>query len=362
MSDALLDPWADTALRGTITQFYGVGANSDLPDGIRFLGSVASLINRRLSVASYNEEHGSLAIFLLKPDVPEKNTRHTKRYPMLDNGQQRISGNFWFVNILANDGRAIELEDSDDDEKIFSLVIDSWAIGDIPAIILDTRTTVPEARFYPNGLGSTDTCHSVRLQPLTIELDEIGALVDRLHQQYLCTPDVQGRAGKLWKDCNRGFPADDAEDEVSIVIRTGLIGAFPTCVIRAEQPQPTGRLDIEIEEQNSLDRSQVVRHAILELKILRSKRSSGDIVSDSENRQRITDGVHQASAYQRDRGSRLTALYCFDMRKDYAGDACFDHVRTTAASLEVELRSWHLFSTSASYRAFCAERSLAAEV
>ena len=111
-----------------------------------------------------------------------------------------------------------------------------------------------------------------------------------------------------------------------------------------------GRLDLEIEQADPIDRSKVTRHAILELKVLRSFGETGTIIGDEYTRGWVDSGVKQAHAYRESKAAKWSALFCFDMRKDNSGEKCFDHVRDLAQSLNVFLKCWFLYAKSKYYR------------
>jgi hypothetical protein len=352
----------DEALRRTLGAWYGVGADAGLPDELRFLVGVAMLIRKRLRRGELQGER-QLAVFFLHPDPPQApGDRSSKRFPMLDNGIERVSGRLWFVNKMASDGTAVDLRTDDDDAAVFALAVDHLAIGDVPAVVLETRTPEPEARYYPQGLGNTEEFRTVRILASDVSVKEVFEIIDRLHEQSLCTPDAQGVTARLWVDSRRGWPAEDAEAKVQEGVRTILMGRFPTCRIRVEQVQATGRLDVEIEEPTDDDRALTVRHMVLELKVLRAKRSSGTPVPEAETLDWVQKGVEQAFAYRQERGSRAAALCCFDMRPVPLGQACFDHVRAVAEQLKVELGCWHIFSSSEAYRAYLAQSATVADI
>ncbi len=122
--------------------------------------------------------------------------------------------------------------------------------------------------------------------------------------------------------------------------------------MRHEQTAVPGRLDLEIEQSDPLDRGKITRHAVLELKVLRSFRSSGTTVSPTETLDWVESGVRQAASYRDERGALAAALCCFDMRNEHTGEKCFEHVQELANSLIVELRHWFVFGTSEQYREF----------
>jgi hypothetical protein len=168
------------------------------------------------------------------------------------------------------------------------------------------------------------------------------------------------RVGKLWADPDRWWPSSQAEKTVQWQLFAGLVTALPTCIVRHEQPMPEGRDDLEIERSDPMDPSQVTRLALIELKVLRSFRESGSAVPAEAMLQHVEDGVKQASAYSESKGFRRSTLCCFDMRREDAGDGCFDDVRRLASDLSVDLKRWFLYASSLQYRtALAASRSTA---
>ncbi|MFJ6195786.1 hypothetical protein [Micromonospora sp. NPDC092111] len=353
------DAWSPEALLDTLQQFLGVGLNDDLSDEIRFLGGVATLIRKRLVRGELNQSPRRPAVFFLHPEPLDVSSADKGQFfPMLDNGLDPVSGRLWFLNKVVNCGTAIEVQ-SDNDASLFNLVVKELGVGEIPAVILDTRTPEPEARYYPKGLGSPGQCRLVRIDVAHVSVNDVFEVIDRVYEQQLCTPDVQGNGGKLWEgDSTRGWAVKNAEDKVSVVIRSGLSGHFIGCFIEAEQVQPEGRLDILIKEPSLNDRAQQTLHAVLELKVLRGKNSSGASVPDSYNKDWVEKGVLQASEYRRGNGARLAALCCFDMRSTPSGQDCFQHVQELAERLDVRVKCWHLFSSSENYRRYKATVAL----
>ena len=138
-------------------------------------------------------------------------------------------------------------------------------------------------------------------------------------------------------------------------LEIALNTAFPTCVIRSEQPTPVGRFDIEIYEHEPIDRSKITHHGVLELKVLRSFGETGSVVAESETRNWIKSGVEQAAAYRDSKESRWGALLCFDMRREDSGhEDCFKNVKNLAKKLKVFLGRWFLYASSERLRSVLA--------
>jgi hypothetical protein len=335
-----LGPWNDAELAGTARENAGIGSNADLPNKIRFIAGVAQLIRRRLARTEGEADPGQPAVFLLG-QVPRtyQNVPPPKRVPMLDNGLTPLSGRLWFVAL-----------DECDDDTLFRVVTDTVALGDVPTILFDPRPTMPQIRYYPSGLKNLDDYQLLPMADGDISLSQIFEAIDNIYRNCLITPDAQPVAGRLWENSNKWYPIRDAEGRIQLALKAGLVTAFPYCAVRHEQASVPGRVDLEIEESDPIDRGVTVRHAVLELKVLRSFGSTGDSVSLTETIEWIASGVRQAAAYRDDKEARAAALCCFDMRKEDSGESCFEQVRDLAKEYEVRLKRWFLFASADLYR------------
>lgn len=346
-----LGPWANSDFAGTARTTINVGADADLPDDVRFIAGVAKLILRRLAEIKTGADPVRPAVFFLESNAPAcKSGIMPKRVPMLDNGLTTLTGRLWFMAPVVVTGRYIELEECDDDE-LFKIVTDDLLMGEVPAVVFDPRTKIPELRFYPSGLKDPVTCHKAELHKGQITLEEIFQVIDHVHRTLLVTPEAQSNAGKLWSDNMKYWPVENAEDTIQLYLRAGLTTAFPACTVRHEQTSVPGRLDLEIEQSDPLDRGDIVRHAILELKVLRSFSNTGKtIYTEQDALDGIEKGVKQAATYRDDKDAKAAALCCFDMRRINTGEKCFEHVTELAKRLVVVLRRWFIYATSEQYR------------
>ena len=345
-----LGAWANDDLNRTARENAGIGADEDLPPAVRFLGGVTKLVRRRIAVDNTRSDPVRLAIFLLQPSPQARaSAEQSKRIPMLDNGLTFVTGRLWFVGAAVMSGKYFELGD-EDDNAIFETVTVTLGVGNIPTVIFDPRTSEPTIRFYPHGLGSPDICNVVSMASIDVSVEFIFEQIEMIYRKEFITPDAQVNAGKLWDNSRKWWPSSHAEDMVQLYLKVGLSAALPWCTVRHEQPDVVGRLDLEIESCEALDRSKVTRHAILELKVLRSLQKGGTPVSDQAIRDWVESGVKQAAAYRDKRGAKAAALCCFDMQRADTGDQCFDHVRDLATRLAVEMRRWFVFNSSKQFR------------
>jgi hypothetical protein len=111
----------------------------------------------------------------------------------------------------------------------------------------------------------------------------------------------------------------------------------------------SGRLDLEIEEP-LMQAGEFVRHAILELKVLRSFGSTGSSVSKTEIRKIVKEGVEQAASYREERDAHASALCCFDMRTKSTRKKCFHGIQASAKKRDVKLRVWPIFASAKEFR------------
>jgi hypothetical protein len=125
------------------------------------------------------------------------------------------------------------------------------------------------------------------------------SVVESVYKTCLVTPRVQSKAGKLWRNQGKWWPSKKAEAIVQLNLKAGLAGAFPTCTVREEQPMAEGLLDLEIEQSDPLDRSKLTRHAVLELKVLRTFGETGTPVTEDYTLGWVKSGVTQAHAFRR---------------------------------------------------------------
>jgi hypothetical protein len=341
--------WTDAQLLETARNNPGAGADADLPDEIRFLGGVVRLLSKRLSNHGGSPECDPAAFFL-QSVIPDGDTKlaSAASVPMLDNGLTPVEGQLWFVGPSVRHGYSVEVFEWSD-EALFGCLGSHEVIGVVPTIIFETRTDAPEARYYPRGLSAPDEVRVLPLGGKPIGLGEVIGVVNRIYETQLASPSGLPSQASPWFKSRSFRPHREAEKRIQIVLKAALQGAFPSTIVRSEQSEVIGRLDLEIEEPLPTPGG-AIRHALLELKVLRSFRDSGASVSDADNKRAIREGVRQAQQYRDERNVKASALCCFDMRVKASGQACFKGVKRYAKEVDVELVAWHLFASAKAYR------------
>ena len=350
-ADIALGKWAGGDFKGTVSQYGGIGTDTDVPDETRFVAGIVSLIVQRKAELEARDElmESDIAIFLLKP-VPPDSVQNAQRVPMVNNGLTPLGGRLWFAPAVVGSARYVQLPPNTNDDERLCYVTDQLELGSCPAIIFDPRPTSPQLRWYPEGLGNLEN-YELKHMEGDVNPQEVFETIDVIYSDCFVTPDALPQAGNMWEKASEFRPIKNAEALVQAFLKVGLKSRFPYCIIRHEQTQATGRTDLEIEQLDPLDHSVVTRHAIIELKVLRSYWSTGSRVSDGEAGKWIREGMVQAAAYRKEKVVRWSAVCCFDMRSHDIGDAeCFDPVRECACKLSVVLRRWFLFANADDYR------------
>ena len=333
-----LGTWSGEDYEGTVSRFRGIGAEAGLPERDRFLVCVAQLLLRRMakSKAEGKSDVEDVAIFILTPSLPDT-VSDAEWVPRIDDGSTMVSGRLWLAPAAVISAHFVELPQFEDEEDRKSYIADVLNLGLKPALVFDPRPGYTLLTWFPEGLDSPSQAQEKSLAD-EVSPDEVFKAIDKLYEQMLKTPGSMPSGGNMWLKAGKCWPQANAEAIVQSYLKAGLLTRFPQCKVRHEQTQPAGRSDLEIEELDPIERGHVTKHAIIELKVLRSFGSSGKQVPQSEIDDSIESGIQQAASYCDDKGARWSALSCFDMRTDDRGNnACFAHVQDGAAALEVNL-------------------------
>ncbi len=288
------------------------------------------------------------AVFLLKPS-PE--SRHaTQREPVLNSGLVQLTGRLWFVSESAMSGHFLQLSEPENLDKVFRFVTDDLALGDVPALLFDPRTSEKELRYYPRGLAHENHCCLFQLSGVTVSAERIFAVIDRVWRSSLQTPR-KAASFPIWATASKCMPGRRAEKTIQAILVAGFAADLLTCILRPEVDVDSGRIDIVIAEADPIDVSKEICHAVVELKVLRSFSNTGHPVGESVAIDAIADGITQASEYAKDKKARVTTLCCFDMRSSHScGDIFSKEVRASALEAAVIMGLWYLFSSAKQFR------------
>jgi hypothetical protein len=345
--DSFTEQWGDQTLSRTLQEYFGAGSDAGLPDELRFLVNVATLVERQIKRGA---PPSAPAAFVLSPTPPATLASQLRQVPMLDNGLTDLAGQIWFVGPVFGIARGFQPEEWDD-ETVFAL-LGTPDIAKCPTIYVETRTPKPELRFYNHGSDEPNSFEVLTLPRDALDLADVYGAVDGVHNGCLITPNVLPavRQLKLWQKPSQYWVSRQAEATIEHHLYIGLHAAFPTHRVDTQLDEPTGRLDIAIAKADWSQPGRVTNHVVLELKVLRSFGSTGRSYSSAKVKTIVSDGVVQAASYRDDRNSRLASLCCFDMRKSVTS-TCFTAAKPLAKKKKVDIHSWRVFPTSGALRA-----------
>jgi hypothetical protein len=348
-----LGPWERDRVTIETTAVGDRGDVSDLPPQVQFQVYVARLVNRRErnSGAEFDQP---AAFVLVSPKEYEAARQGRSEERLIHTGSRRLTGRIHFVTTAATSSIVDEYKGND---RAMFARLDALSLGSHPTLVYVPQRPVSSLSYYPKGTLTDDGLVDVPLRAPQVTVETICQVVNAMHEHELVTPD-QSEPFTIWEDAGKGRPAEHAEKGIQQFLRIGLCTSFAPYSIRQEQPEKVGRTDLEVIDDRTGAPGQVIHHAMLELKVLRTRGSTGIAVSRAKTEQHIRDGLEQAHAYGRRKNTRLQMLCCFDMRDDDEGDDnTFDHVRAAATALIVTLRRWYLYRDSASYRSAIAART-----
>lgn len=329
------------------TPLTGRGADSDAPNPLRFTRIITQTVARREAIPE--AEYDKPAAFVLVPrnwmeNIPQK----ARRQPLLHTGHRPLTGQIHLFTHATASAHSLTYEGDDEDlvDKIESL-----GAADFPTIIYSPHPQLSCLSWHPKGLSNPIEPEILKIfnDPPTVE--SITRAIAKTHRDELISPDQMDPSNKVWANATKGWAHEEAEKRIQQAIRLTLLGAFLHCDVRKEQPGKDGRTDLEIVQDVDHQPDQIINHAVIELKVLRERGSSGRKYNDAEIADHIRDGMNQSYWYGEKRNFRDRMLCCFDMRdKNVGPQAAFSHIKEEADSLEVDLSHWYLYRSSREWR------------
>lgn len=339
--------WAGDESKIKKARLTGRGADTDVPEPLRFLVEVRRMVLAREREPDAEFDRSAAMVLVSAAFYESAPPRLVRRF--LSSGNYRLTGQVHYMGV-ATTGKSRDY-DGDDGALVDGLKADH--AESLPTVIyLPKVGGHSKLNWYPYGLAQADKMktYSVNTEAPTPEL--IQEVIDSVYDGELKTPDQVPADFSPWKDPAKGWAAKNAEERVQYAVRLGLHGRFgPHCRVRAEQPDKDGRTDIEIIGDFGVAQGKQTNFAVLEMKVLRERGSTGILHSPAQIDQHVLDGLEQASTYGDDRHFEERMLCCFDMRATNAGaSAVFAAINDAAAKLNVHLCLWFLYRSSDHYR------------
>lgn len=344
---APLGPWESDREELLTATADGTGIYATLDPALDFKTATIKLISSEV-----NSANGALtdAVYfvLSEKEIFQRVRSSCERVAPLKRASRskKLDGHLWFVPRSLAMGFAVDVSNKTAQE-VFDL-IESYEAGDQFTVMFDPKN-VGQFYIYPDGVSDPSTSEVMDLvSPGNLSIDDIVAALDGLYT-LIRSPD-QMKALPLWEDATQWHPIKKAEDAIQNEATRALAGRLaPFIDVRSEQPSTIGRTDIELIQTFGLSNGLSIRHALIELKILRSYGSTGRSVPPKHIIRHISQGVRQAALYAPT--ARIKMLCCYDMRmKDLGDTAVFTPFEKAAADRDVFLKRYYLYNSSQNLR------------
>jgi hypothetical protein len=330
----------------------GADPTLEAPESLIAIECLAGAITARMAHADWADDPHRLAIFIVS-DRPRQlaETLNASRAPILDNGAYVLAGRLWITSTNIASGY-FHTFDATDAGGVFDEV-NGLGMGEMPAMVFDPGATNPEIRYYPQGLNEDARVQRYSIGEHTFTLAALDKVLTQFHDENIITPDASLQITNPWRDGDRYIPREHTEAFIQGLLKMVLTVAFRRPYrVDFERRGTEGRCDLLISSPHLTIPNTWVSHATMELKILRSFRSTGARVSSTVRKAAVANGLLQAIAYKRQERAQDGLLCCYDMRAPahYDGAACLDPIQARAKRNTICLRHYRVYGSSADLR------------
>lgn len=333
--------------------FFGEGPELEAPELSIGVEALAKAVGCRMRHDDWTSDPKSLAVFLISDRARiVAEALGAVLEPIIDNGSKCFAGRLWIASPAFKSGYHVPLV-SKDTAGIFE-ELNANGVGEQASLVFDPNATDLELRLYPRGLCFPDCVQRFVIAEQTFTLDALDKVLNRFYETSIITPDTAMTEQSPWKKPGEYVPRPRVEAFLQGWLKSVLNIAFDDPFkIDFEVPGAEGRCDLLVVRRHPSDANAWINHAILELKILRSRTSGGNAVSSKKRLEAVRDGFLQAVAYKTERKVALGMLCCFDMRLPLHndGEGCLDPVRMDAEARNIALRRYRLYGSSDHLRA-----------
>lgn len=348
--NAPLGGWADDRAELASAPIDGVGLYADQPEILEFQTLTLQLLARAAQRAVPPNTTGGPAYFVLANAELFAGVRALSgvaNVPLLRSDDSiEYFGRLWFVPRNIGHGYALAIAGSSP-AQVFAQ-IEALGGGSRPVVVVHPDHPT-EATAFPHGVSIPEHCEIFDLNATAVSLAAIENALNGLYN-VIRTPD-QSQARPLWLEPDKWWPVKLAEKAVQHEVTRALGGAFWWLDVRSEQPSSVGRTDVELIQFKGLPVGQNVRHALVELKVLRTFTSTGRDVTPKFTHRHISQGVRQAAVYGAEANAGIRMLCCYDMRQDDLGTVeVYKNYQQQADDRQVVLRRYFLYQSSEALR------------
>jgi len=184
--------------------------------------------------------------------------------------------------------------------------------GDFPFATVYPGTRIISCAVEGAAAGDKTLKLALPATSRTISLSDLAAVLELVRAEGLITPNVCPPG--VWSDPAGYVPGVETERLLQWCVASEMRAQFRPILAEREQVTAVGRIDICLTDPATTDPSAQFP-AVVELKALRSKFSSGNPVSERSNVAAVASGMRQAKAYRVKKKALLGILACFDLRQ-----------------------------------------------
>lgn len=223
---------------------------------------------------------------------------------------QQWQGKLVFAAQHGTGGWAVPMPGGDLSQAIKALI--DGGHGEAPIATVYANKRVISCAVEGASAGAQTLKLSLPVKSRSISLKEIDEVLEVIRQEGFITPAVC--PPNLWSDPANYVPGTETERLLQWCVAQEMRAHFRPILAEREQVTAIGRLDICLTDPNATNPE--LRHpAIVELKALRSKSSTGGSISERINLAAVAGGMRQAKSYRVKKKALLGVLACFDLRK-----------------------------------------------
>lgn len=315
--------------------------------------AIAKAVSARIRNDAYTSDSKTLSVFMVtERPRSEAGALAADREPIADNGSLSFAGCFWITGPAFKSAYR-RLFTATTPAGIFCEV-ENLGLGDRPVFVFDPNATDLELRYYPRGLSDTETVQSFLISQHEFSIEALDRVLQRFYETSIRTPDSKlGREGP-WNDPEKYIPRPDTEAFLQNWLKIAVNAFFQSPFsCEFEKPGNEGRCDLMLVSRHPTQKNTQIHHAVMELKVLRSRTSGNNPVSATARETAIEGGLKQAIAYKNEQNAAMAMLCCFDMRTvSHCDDNnCFSSISERAKASDIELRRYRLYGSSADFRA-----------
>lgn len=327
-----------------------IGLYADQPEILEFQTITLQLLARAAQRPTPPDTTGGPAYFVLANAELFARVRAltgVTNVPLLRSDDSiQYFGRLWFVPRNLGHGYALDTAGRSPAEAFAQ--IETLDGGNRPVVVVHPDHPT-EVTAFALGVSTPENCDIFDLNATAVSLAAVDNALSGLYNQ-IRTPD-QSQERPLWLEPDKWRPVRLAEKAVQHEVTRALAGAFWWLDVRSEQPSSVGRTDVELIQFKGLPVGQNVRHALLELKVLRTFTFTGRDITPKFTHRHISQGVRQAAVYGAASNAGIRMLCCYDMRQEDLGtEEVYKNYRQQADDRQVVLRRYYLYNSSEALR------------